>query len=115
MDVDSNLKMGCEHSNPQRLLYIDKSKRSPFMVLPRINSELRPQVTKEQKKLIQVTWEVIKADIARVGVITFLRYRYIHNICLFVYRLYFTCYDIILYAVSSKWITENLIFINNAS
>lgn len=64
--------MGCVQSN-KRCIYYDEKKQQNLLLDMKPNSENRPELTDEHKEIVRETWNIIKLDIERVGVVMFMR------------------------------------------
>ena len=57
----------------KRKQYMDENRKQSYIVQTRPTKDTRPVLTDEQKQIVTCTWDIVKKDISRVGVITFLR------------------------------------------
>ncbi|XP_014768482.1 uncharacterized protein LOC106867928 [Octopus bimaculoides] len=64
--------MGCRNSSIEKKLSLETDNRNLAQTNTRPIKE-RPPFNENQKQLIRKSWKIIQADIAKVGVITFLR------------------------------------------
>ena len=52
---------------------MDEKRKQSYIVQARPTKDTRPILTDEQKHIVTHTWDIVKKDISRVGVITFLK------------------------------------------
>ena len=64
--------LGCEQTK-KRKFYMDETRTASCILQSRLSKDSRPDLKNDQKKLIQETWAIVKEDISRVGVITFMK------------------------------------------
>lgn len=57
----------------RRKLYMDEKRKQSYIVQSRPTKETRPDLTDEQRQIVKRTWDIVKKDISRVGVVTFLK------------------------------------------
>ena len=64
--------MGCIQSGKQHI-YSDNKKQSSIVFESKHVPENRPELTNEHKQIVRETWTIIKLDIAKIGVVMFMR------------------------------------------
>ncbi|XP_045187996.1 cytoglobin-1-like [Mercenaria mercenaria] len=64
--------MGCIQSG-KRHLYTDNEKQLSVTIESKPAAENRPELSEEHKIIVRETWNVIKLDISRIGVVMFMR------------------------------------------
>jgi hypothetical protein len=65
--------MGCLLSREKPPIDSRKTDNLEIEIQPHINGMGDVEFTEVQKQLVKTTWEVVRDDISKVGVITFLR------------------------------------------
>lgn len=64
--------MGCIQSSNHRL-YSNDIKHLSVMTDTKPTADNRPELTEEHKQIVQETWNIIKLDISRIGIVLFMR------------------------------------------
>ena len=64
--------MGCDQSKMRRLYMNDERKQS-YIVQSQPSRATRPELIDEHKQVVRETWDIVKHDIAKVGVIAFMK------------------------------------------
>ena len=64
--------MGCIQSGKQCFPSENKNQSSVIFETKHV-PENRPELTEEHKQIVRETWNVIKLDIAKIGVVMFMR------------------------------------------
>lgn len=65
--------MGCIQSSNRRL-YTQDVKQHSVIIETKPVANNRPDLTDDQKQIVRETWNTIKLDISRIGVVLFMRF-----------------------------------------